>query len=84
MQGNVYIYQGHSSTVNALAWSFDSKRIASASNDKTVQVWNSADGSNAYIYRGHTNIVETVGWSPNDAELASGSWDGTVQVWDAP
>ncbi|WP_126554257.1 WD40 repeat domain-containing protein [Dictyobacter kobayashii] len=33
------MYSGHSDRVNALAWSPDSKRIASGSSDKTVQVW---------------------------------------------
>ena len=84
MEGKVYIYQRHSNVVNAVAWSFDSKRIASASNDKTVQVWNATDGSNASTYHGHTNIVEVVAWSPDNQQIASGSWDGTVQVWQAP
>ncbi len=37
--GGVYTYQGHSNQVNALAWSPDGKLIATASDDKTVQVW---------------------------------------------
>lgn len=31
---------GHSNWVNSLAWSPDGQRIASASDDKTVQIWN--------------------------------------------
>ena len=37
--GQVYTYRGHSSCVNAVAWSPDGKRIASGSGDDTVQVW---------------------------------------------
>src|SRR5215813_2362815 len=36
----LFTYKGHSREVNAVAWSPDGKRIASGSNDGTVQVWN--------------------------------------------
>ena len=79
----LYTYHGHTSYVNAVAWSPGGSRIASASGDGTVQVWNATDGSNAYTYHGHTGPVHAVAWSPNGNHIASASDDGTVQVWDA-
>ncbi len=35
----LYTYRGHSSYVDAVAWSPDGRRIASGSHDQTVQVW---------------------------------------------
>src|SRR5260370_38203820 len=67
----------------SIAWSPDSERIASASNDKTVQVWNAADGSQLFLYTGHSGFVYGVAWSPNGRRIASTSGDKTVQVWDA-
>ena len=78
----LYTYSGHHGFVNAVAWSPDGKRIASSSDDNTVQVWNAADGGNVYTYRGHSNLVEAVAWSPNGKHIASGGFDSTVQVWD--
>jgi WD40 repeat protein len=37
--GDIFIYHGHSGSVNAIALSPDGMYIASGSSDKTVQVW---------------------------------------------
>ncbi|HWS84636.1 MAG TPA: serine/threonine-protein kinase [Ktedonobacteraceae bacterium] len=79
----LYTYTGHHGFVNALAWSPDGKRIASGSDDSTVQVWNAANGSNVYTYQSHSNLVEAVAWSPDGKRIASGGFDSTVQMWDA-
>jgi WD40 repeat protein len=84
----LYVYRGHSSWVEAVEWSPDGKLIASGGysfpgNDRTVQVWNAANGNRVYTYRGHTQGVTAVAWSPNGKHIASGSNDNTVQVWNA-
>ncbi len=79
----LYTYRGHSALVNAVAWSPDGRRIASGSFDKTVQVWNAADGSHAFTYRGHSGPANAVAWSSDSRRIASGSNDKTVQVWNA-
>ena len=69
--------------MNAVEWSPDGRRIASGSDDGTVQVWDAADGSHVYTYRGHSDIIWTMAWSPDGKRIASGCADKTVQVWDA-
>jgi WD40 repeat protein len=83
-QGTVFVtYHGHVLPVYAIAWSPDGKRIASASNDGTVHVWDAATGQRFFRYHGHRGSVNAVAWSPNGSYIASGSSDTTVQVWDA-
>ena len=83
--GNVLcIYQGHLDIVSSLAWSPDSTQIASASYDKTIQIWDRKDGQMQTFYRGHNEAVRdvaTVVWSPLGNQLASTSDNGLVQVW---
>ena len=78
-----YIYRGHSSTVFVLGWSPDGRRIASGSQDKTVQLWNATTGSNIFIYHGHAESVYAVAWSHDGTRIVSGGLDFTAQVWDA-
>src|SRR6266702_3395984 len=81
-KNTLYICSGHTSRVTAVAWSPDGKRLASASYDKTVRIWDAANGNNMQIYRGHSDRVNAVTWSPDNTRIASASDDGTVQVWD--
>ena len=79
----LYTYTGHSAFVWSAAWSPRSKRVASASSDKTVQVWDALNGGNLYTYTGHADTVYAISWSPDGTRIASASYDKTVQVWDA-
>lgn len=76
-------YQGHQAQVNALAWSPDSKRIVTGSQDSTVQVWAALTGELLVTFRGHTDSVNVVTWSPDGQLVASAGCDTVVYVWNA-
>src|SRR6266496_1632915 len=77
------IYRGHTSNVESVAWSPDSKYIASASYDSTVQVWEALTARPVQTYKGHTDYANSAAWSPDGKYIASASEDRTVQVWEA-
>ncbi|GCE30624.1 hypothetical protein KDA_61080 [Dictyobacter alpinus] len=75
----IFTYRGHKNDVVSLAWSSDSKRIASASTDGVLVVWDAGNGKNAVKYA-TTGKITSISWSPDDKYLVSAT--KTLQIWD--
>ncbi|KAJ6039588.1 hypothetical protein N7444_008493 [Penicillium canescens] len=74
--------EGHSNSILSIAWSQDGSRLASASSDKTVRIWDTATGQCTSTLEGHSDMVLLIAWSQGGSRLASASSDNTVRIWD--
>jgi WD40 repeat protein/tetratricopeptide (TPR) repeat protein len=73
--------EAHRETVFSVSFSPDGKTIASASADRTVEIW-SVDGKRRNTLKGHSDSVFSVSFSPDGQTIASASRDGTVKLWN--
>ncbi|RYP27024.1 hypothetical protein DL768_011361 [Monosporascus sp. mg162] len=73
----------HSDWVRSVAFSHDSKLLASGSSDKTIKIWDAATGSLQQTLEGHNGWVYSVALSHDSKLLASGSYDKTIKIWNA-
>ncbi|KAA8538957.1 hypothetical protein F0562_025649 [Nyssa sinensis] len=78
-------YRGHKQVrfvIHSCFGGFESRFIASGSEDSRVYIWNRRDGIPLEVLNGHSMTVNCVSWNPKRPQmLASASDDGTVRIW---
>jgi serine/threonine protein kinase len=82
-KGHIQSYQlGHSQWVYDVAFSADGQLFASASDDGTINLWQSNDGSIVNKLDSPFGSLSSVDFSPSNLLLAAGSWNGEVGLWE--
>jgi WD40 repeat protein len=75
-------WRGHTEGILSVAFSPGGRRIASASMDRTIRVWDVAAGECQAVLQGHTGDVFSAVFHPDGTRIASSSRDRTIRLWD--
>jgi WD40 repeat protein len=73
---------GHSSNILYLRFSPDGRRLATASDDRTIKVWDMTTGREVITLLGHTGGLRVLAFSGDGHRIISGGVDATARVWD--
>lgn len=82
-----------SRSVRWLAFSPDGKEVVTCggqrpfaqeegTEDHSVRIWNSQDGTAGPVLDGHVGKVCTLAWSHDGRRIASGGWDRHIRIWN--
>jgi len=80
----IHTFRNHTKDINCVAFSPNSKILASASGDKTVCLWNIEEGKEMKFspLLGHQYAVTTCAFSPFGTIFATASSDQSIILWD--
>jgi WD40 repeat protein len=76
------IMKEHTKQVNCLAYSPDSRRLLSASNDKVVRLWDATTGSLLQAYDWGMGQMTAITYAPDGLTAVAGGEKGQIVVWD--
>ena len=77
----LYVLAGQTGWIEAARYTPDGERFATASDDNTVKIWNSATGQGTLTLVGPTGGIHGLAFSPDGTRLAITGGDGTVRVY---
>ncbi|NET41201.1 NACHT domain-containing protein [Okeania sp. SIO2B3] len=75
------IFMESMSTARSLAFTPDSKLLATGDESGKIHLWQVADGKKLLTWEGHTHIVRTMKFTADGQTLVSASSDRTVKFW---
>ncbi|KAF9009635.1 hypothetical protein BDQ17DRAFT_1421800 [Cyathus striatus] len=75
------VFEGHAAGVGTAKFFPDGSRVVSGSEDCTVRIWDSVDGTAIACLEGHTLAVTSIDISSDSTYMVTGSKDTTICLW---
>ena len=79
---SIQTFDGHAAGIYSVVASADRRWVLSASEDKTLRLWQTETGQCVRTLEGHADWVRSACLSLDGRLALSGSWDRTLRLWD--
>lgn len=76
-------YRGDETAILCVAWSSNSRRLASGATDGTIRLFHTQQRGEPSVWNSGQERVEDIAWSADDRYLATSGADHTVKIWEA-
>ncbi|UXX79720.1 caspase family protein [Reichenbachiella carrageenanivorans] len=77
------VRQGHTAAINSLKYAPDGSAVYSASDDKSIKMWDVKTGVDINTFNAHTSPIQCMEISNDGRLLVSGDLEGKLLIWDA-
>jgi WD40 repeat protein len=78
----VRTFRGHTDSIYSIAFSPNSKLLASAGYDRLVKLWDVDSGKEIKTLKEHVDAVYSIAFTPDGKHLVSAAGDRTVKIWE--
>jgi serine/threonine protein kinase/WD40 repeat protein len=78
----LHTLNAHTGEVRAVAFSPDSRRLATGSDDCSVRIWDTTTGESVLVLPNQPSVVTDVAFRPDGRFLVTGCGDGSCGFWD--
>lgn len=81
-RASAQVLSGHAGAVQTVQFVPKAAQLISGGADKTIRLWNLADGKELRQFAGCTDIVHSVAMTPDGTKLLAGSADKNIRKWN--